>query len=170
MSFISVDIIVLVCQPFLKNIFFCLGREHRSRPGRGFVECPSREHTKFVYILLPHTALMWLRHSVFHWFYANMAILHNKTCHKLITPYSWSWHNISWCRKIRSQPLKIDFLSLRWSEASKADITNGGVFWFGLALRHRSDVILNSLYDWFSTPVRVENMSGLRTPHPTRVI
>ena len=110
---------------------------------------------------------MWLRHSVFHWFYANMAILHNKTCHKLITPYSWSWHNISWCRKIRSQPLKIDFLSLRWSEASKADITNGGVFWFGLALRHRSDVILNSLYDWFSTPVRVENMSGLRTPHPT---
>ena len=151
MSFISVDIILLVCQPFLSTIFFC--PETRSRPGQkkcflnGCVQCPGREHTKIIYIRSPHTALMWLRHSVFHWFYANMAILHNKTCHKLITPYSWSWHNISWCRKLWSQPLKIDFLTWCWGEASNANIANGGVWGLDCLLRHSSDVILNSIYD-----------------------
>ena len=153
-----------------EKIFLSIrGHDSETTP-ESCLDFPNRQPTIFVYIWLPLTALVWLRHLVFHWFYANMSILHNKTCHKLITPYSWSWHNISWCRKIRSQPLKIDFLTLRWSGASKADITNGGVFWFGLALRHRSDVILNSLYDWFSAPIRVVNPSGLWPHDPTLLL
>ena len=95
MSFISVDIIVLVLQPFLKFRILCPGRERVFTIRTGVCSQPGR--------------MFW----------------------------------------------------------STQRIANGVLLWSSFLLRHSSDVILGSICDWFMTPVRVENMSGLWTHHPT---